>query len=535
VLPGKQYTPEDLLTIVRRRWLVIGVPFVLVVLAAAAVSLSLPKRYRSETVILVIPQRVPESYVRSTVSARIEDRLLSISQQILSRTRLERVIQDFNLYQEERRQSLMEDVVARMRNAIWVEVVKGDSFRVSYTGDDPATVQKVTNRLAALFIGENLRDREMLAEGTNQFLQAQLDDARRRLLDNEQKLENYKRTYAGELPTQVGSNLQAMQNVQMQVQALIESLNRDRDRKSAVERTIADLNLPGDRPGPAPVASTPQLTDVSVGGSIAEQLAAAQASLQALELRLTGEHPDVARMRRQVAELRQRAADTKSGPSLSLEAVETTTPSELAKLNRLQELQTERRNLEEQIVAKTAEERRLRDLTSALQVRIDAVPTREAELTELTRDYATLQNIYNTLLVKREDSKISANLERRQVGEQFKLIDPAGMPEKPVSPNLLRLNLLGAILGLGLGVGLTALLEYRDTSFRTEHDVVGVFALPVLAQIPVMTTAVEAKRRRRRRVAFGVVVAVMVLCAGGGAVGWKLGMWELGILDGLHK
>ncbi len=139
--------------------------------------------YRSDARILVVPQRVPESYVRSSVTTNLRDRLQSISQQILSRTRLERVIQDFDLYTEERRTGVMEDIVDRMRKNIEVNVEDGGAFALGFIGTDPRTVMKVTDRLASLFIEENLRDREVLAEGTNQFLEAQMEDARRRLLE----------------------------------------------------------------------------------------------------------------------------------------------------------------------------------------------------------------------------------------------------------------------------------------------------------------------------------------------------------------
>src|SRR5207245_4937440 len=188
--------------------------------------------YRSETLILVVPQRVPVAYVKSTVTARIEDRLQSISQQILSRTRLERIIQDFNLYERERRTGIMEDLVERMRKDIEVQIVKGDAFRVAFTADSRRTAMKVTERLASLFIDESLRDREVLAEGTNQFLEAQLEDARRQLIDNEKKLEDYRRLHAGELPKQQESNLQGLHNIEMQLQALVDSLHRDRDART---------------------------------------------------------------------------------------------------------------------------------------------------------------------------------------------------------------------------------------------------------------------------------------------------------------
>jgi len=174
VIPGKTYTPEDIVRIAwRRKWWAV-LPAIAVAAGVAGWARTLPNLYHSETLILVVPQRVPESYVRSTVTTRIEDRLQSITQQILSRTRLERIVQDFNLYAEERRTAIMEDIVERMRREIEVQVVKGDAFRVGFTSSDARTAMRVTERLASLFIEENLRDREVLAEGTNQFLEAQL-------------------------------------------------------------------------------------------------------------------------------------------------------------------------------------------------------------------------------------------------------------------------------------------------------------------------------------------------------------------------
>src|SRR6516162_9260374 len=167
MIPGKQYRPEDFLHVAwARKWQIL-VPFVIIAAATIVGVRFLPNRYLSETFILVVPQRVPETYVRSTVTTRIEDRVQTITQQILSRTRLERIIQDFNLYPELRKTAIMEDVVERMRSSIGVQVVKGDAFRVSFTSDDARTAMRVTERLASLFIEENLRDREVLAEGTN--------------------------------------------------------------------------------------------------------------------------------------------------------------------------------------------------------------------------------------------------------------------------------------------------------------------------------------------------------------------------------
>jgi uncharacterized protein involved in exopolysaccharide biosynthesis len=236
MLPGKSINAGDVVHVVRRRIWLLLLPFALVSASTAVVARLLPDKYRSETLILVVPQQVPESYVRSTVTTRIEDRLQSIAQQILSRTRLERIIQDFNLYDKERKAGIMEDVVEGMRRDINIQVVKGDAFRVTYSGTEPRTVMRVTERLTSLFIEENLHDREVLADGTNQFLEAQLEDSRRRLIEQEHKLEEYRKLHSGELPSQLEANMQAMQNAQLQIQAHL-GITESRSRSPAPAAT----------------------------------------------------------------------------------------------------------------------------------------------------------------------------------------------------------------------------------------------------------------------------------------------------------
>jgi polysaccharide chain length determinant protein (PEP-CTERM system associated) len=505
MLPGKSLTPEDVLQIFRRRIWLLLVPFAIVSALTTAVSRVLPDRYRSETLILVVPQRVPESYVRSTVTTRIEDRLQSISQQILSRTRLERIIQDFNLYANERRTGIMEDVVDGMRKDIVVQVVKGDAFRVTYSGDDPRTVMRVTERLASLFIEENLRDREVLAEGTNQFLEAQLDDARRRLIEQEKKLEAYRKRFSGELPSQLDSNLQALQNAQQQLQTAGDSLNRDRDRRLLIERQLGDLEQliaasadaerTGDRGGSVDADGTPS------GGTAEQQLASARAALSSLETRLKPGHPDIVRLKRLVRDLEKTA--TAEAPK--------TNPAEAARQKRRDDLRLELAQLDRQIAAKQADEERLRGAITSLQKRVDIVPTRESEMTELMRDYSTLQTGYATLLTKNEESKIAANLERRQIGEQFKLLDPARVPEKPYSPNRSRINFAGMAGGLALSLMLIAFVEYRDKSFNTDSEVMAVLSLPVLAVVPFMQSHAERRRAAWRRAFVGVGLGATVV------------------------
>src|ERR1051325_6014936 len=191
----------------RRAWIVLA-PLAIGAATGLVVFKQLPSWYRSETLIMLMPQRVPDSYVKSTVTEKIEDRLATLEDQILSRSRLERIIVDLGLYSDLRQKQSLEQVVERMRKEITVKTEGKESFRLTYVSQNPQTVQKATERLASLFIEENLRDREKQAEDTNEFLDSQLQDARRRLLDHEKKLEEYRRQYSGQLPSQATTNLQ---------------------------------------------------------------------------------------------------------------------------------------------------------------------------------------------------------------------------------------------------------------------------------------------------------------------------------------
>ncbi len=521
MIPGKVYTPDDLLRAAwRHKWAIL-IPFVLVSLGTAGVAQYLPNRYRSETLILVVPARVPDSYVKATVTTRIEERLQSISQQILSRTRLERIIQDFELYAEERRVGIMEDIVEKMRRDIQVQIVKGDAFRVAYTGDEPRTVMRVTERLASLFIDESLKDREVLAEGTNSFLETQLEDARRQLVEHEKRLEAFRRQHDGELPTQVDANLQTIRSSELRLQALNESINRDRDQKILVERQIAELSMPDPEPiAPLNLASPADGSPLPAG-SASVQLEVARKQLDMLVLRYTAEHPDVVRMKRLVKDLEKRVdAEAMVQPLSPAAAPKPVNRAERVKQVRLDDLHMVHDALERNIANKTNEQKQLQREIGEAQARVAAAPTRESELVELTRDYDTLQKAYANLLAKQQDSKVAANLERRQIGEQFKVLDPARMPEKPYSPNRPLIDGFGALAGLALGIGMVALLEYRDTTLKTDAEVSRVLALPVLASVPIMITKAERRTQRRRRIMLSFATAVVVIAAAAVLV-WK--------------
>ena len=517
MIPGKQYSFDTLLQVAnRRKWLIL-IPALVIAVIGAAVIYQLPNVYRSETLILVVPQRVPESYVKSTVTARIEDRLQAISQQILSRTKLEQIITDFNLYSEERADGeLMEDIVERMRiRDVGIGVVKGDAFRLSFQSDDPRVAMRVTERLGSLFIDESYRDREVLAQSTSEFLATQLDEARRQLVLNENKLQEYQRTFNGELPSQMSANLQGLHNTEIALQQLGESLNRDRERRITFERTVADVL---EAPEPAPAAEDRLRPDMSQ--TLQDELRAAQQALIAVELKLKPEHPDVRRQRRAVEELEKRVDAQKLEGTLMSRPPANSVAMDYAKRKRLMDAKAELDNLDREIQAKLGEEQRLRGMLGMYQARIEATPVRESELAALTRDYETLQQTYRSLLQKKEESEISANLEKRQIGEQFKILDPARMPEKPISPDRPRLYLIAILAAIAIGLGLAATAEYFDRTLRTEADVRAALNLMVLATVPTMRDAAVMTSRWRRRLAIGAGATAMLAIAVTAA--WRL-------------
>jgi polysaccharide chain length determinant protein (PEP-CTERM system associated) len=511
VIPGKKYQPEDFLRVLlARKWLFL-VPFVTVALTTAIVVYFLPDRYRSTAVVQVVPPRVPPDLVSNPVRSTLSMRLQRMQQQILSSARLETLINEFNLYPEERRTEVLEDVIERMRNRdIRVNVARGSAFNVSFEAEDRTTATRVTARLAQLFIDESLRDREVSTQGTSQFIDSQLDETRQRLVEHEKKLEEYRRAHAGELPSQMTSNLTGASNTQMQLQSINDTLTRDRDRLQAFERELNDLTTQEN------IAAEPVVDTTEGGGTASQQLESARRQLRQLELRLKPEHPDIVRMKRVIADLEQKAEAEALQTPVSLAG--RSSPAEAARRSRMKELRNNVDALRTQIGRKETDADRLRDRLSKYQDRAEAAPTRETELIELNRDYDALRQLYSDLLRKSQESQMQAALETRQIGEQFRLLEAARAPERPVSPNRPQLNLLGVIGGLALGLGFVALAEYRDSTFKNDDDIVTSLSLPVLATIPNMITSGERRLARRRRMLLSVSAVLLALVAGATAI-----------------
>jgi polysaccharide chain length determinant protein (PEP-CTERM system associated) len=507
----------------RRKWYII-IPLVISILASFGVYKYLPKVYQASTLILVQPQRVPESFVQSTITEAIVDRLNAVKQEILSRTRLEKVIQEFNLYPTLKNKIPLEEVVERMRNAISVQVrnpprgsqprSRGEqaqqAFSISFEGGDPRTVMMVTNKLTSLFIEENLKGRETQAEGTSSFLNKEVENLDNQLRKKEEMLQAYKGRHIGNLPQQLEANLRILERLQQQIRTTSENKRGAEDRSILLQNQIEELKrretsappegLPGGsalRTGTERVPEDPLITQWN---NLNRDLNNAQS-------KYTENHPDVVDLKRKIANLEPKVKGLLEKQGASTEGQNTTVQGEINVRNLITPnaaLEAERtltRYKEQynqavlEVKRLKEEENNLKDQIALYQRRIEDTPKRELELGLLSRDYEHLKLNYQSLLDKKMKAQMSENLERKQQGEQFKVLDPARIPERPFKPDRNRILLMGALIGLGLGLGLTWFREFMDQSFRTVSDVEEYLGIPVLATIPNLKEEMKDERK----------------------------------------
>ena len=464
---------------IRRKWLIVGA-ILLSVAVAGLLCVVLPKSYRSSTLILVEDQKIPEEYVKAIVGGGIEGRLTMIQQQVMSRTLLSRVMEEFKLYQSEVRQYGLETVIEDMRKDIKVQTVgtvgpRGksvESFSISFSHEDPMTAMKVTAKLTSQFIEENLKAREQLVEGATEFLEQELRLAKDRLEQQEQSISAFKTKYMGELPQQTDANLHALDRLQSDLIAVNENIHRLTDRQSMIQKSIREYQATG--------ATTDGSTTGAGGPAAIDPLVARLRELERNLATLTAEYketyPDIVQTKQEMKEVTAQLAkkygvkpeETGSG------AVQRFDPYRRGLIRERDEIKIELARLQER-------QQRLTGTMKEYEVRVERAPTREQELMILLRDYDNMQKNYQSLLDKKLNARVAENLEKRQKGEQFRIIDPANLPEKPEKPNRLLIMLLGLASGCGLGMGGAVALEHLKPSFRRLEEVEMALGLPVIA------------------------------------------------------
>lgn len=479
----------------RRKWL--AVPVAAATLAAAVSTVTfLPNIYRSSATILVERQQVPEEFVKSTVTSAVENRLQTITQEVLSRSRLLDLIDRFGLYADLKTRAPLEEVIERMRQDIAVEP-KGIeqkwsnrvtiAFAISYTGSDPRKVAQVTNALASFYIEENLKARERQATGTAEFLRVQLEETKKRLDQQEQQVSQFKRGNMGELPEQMQANLSTLERLNAQLRLNSENQTRAIERQSALAKESVEED-------PLPTSDAP--------GTGEARIAKMKRDLIQLQTWFTDDHPRVVRMKAQIAALEEELR-AKGGAE---PAKEEATPQGAYS----RQLKKTMNEVDGEIKVLKAEEGSLRRTIAAYQQRVENTPHREQEFQAISRDYEATRGLYQSLLKRYEEARLSESMEQRQKGEQFRILDPAMASEQPAAPKRPQLILLGLLLSLGLAAGSVLLAEQLDTSFHTLDDLRASTRVPVLVSIPHIAIEADA-RRRHRRFGIGATAAILVL------------------------
>ena len=520
------------LEIVRRRRMLALLPFVFVVAAAASLAFFLPSLWTARATVLVDRQAIPEAFVKSTVNTDVDARLLTLSHDVLDTPRLSKIILENNLYASLRQSKPMPDVVERMRKDIAIDVKEPPErrgressslvFTVAYTTTDPAVSARVTNTLASLFSEENSRQREQQAAGTSEFLEAQLRELRGKLADQEQKITAYKEQYLGELPEQKEVNLRTLERLQQQLSLAYENNRRATERRQNINQAMNNLDLASAMTATGETALAPAVTP---GETAAARLSILRQELAALQTTYSDKYPDVIQMKEQIRIMERRAEEEKKLASASVSASPRSGRPNMSRSTRdflvagqnpyVLSLMQQRDQADVEAKASSDEISGLTRQIATYQRRLEMTPKREQELALITRDYETTREMFRGLLAKHGEAGIAAELEQRQKGERFRVIDQARMPERPAGPNRLRLLIVGLVLALGAAGVAVVLAEQVDTSYRRAEEVRATAGVPVLSTIPRIVTEddrLHAARQRRMTLA---AVAVGLLAVVG--------------------
>lgn len=472
MLGHRPLTPEDYGAILKRRWWVVAIPAAILPIIAYAATFFVTPQYVSQTLVLVEQQKVPESYVKPVITEDLDSRLATMKEQILSRSRLAPIIERFNLYAN--KGLSMDDRIDKARKGIGIKPIQSDitrglpGFFISFTANDPRTAQLVCGEITSLFVSENLHAREASAEGTTDFLQGQLNDAKAKLDEQAAKLAQFQQQYAGRLPDEQSTNLSMTSTLSTQLDAATQALTRMEQDKSYAQAMLSQQVE----------AQQAQMTAHGVAPQVQQaQLQQLQDQEAQLLTRYTDDYPDVIAVRRKIKELQAAMA---KAPAPARPAA--TTPSRSDSPAILQ-LRAQIRAMDIGIAQKRSEQSRIQGQLRMYQDRISASPQVQEQYKSITRDTQTAQQFYDSLLNKMNDSKMGTDLERRQQGEQFTVMDEPNLPEAPTFPKRSVFFAGGLAGGIALGLLLTGLLEYKDTAMRSERDIWAFTKLPTLAVI----------------------------------------------------
>jgi protein tyrosine kinase modulator len=476
----------------RRKWWILGPLFFgwLLVFVSAWV---LPATYTSEAIILVEEPKVPKTLVEPNVQVDLMERVQSMSQEVLSRSRLLNMIQDLKLYP--RYEGSPDDQVKQMRDDIKLELVQAPAtagknagelvaFKIDYGAPKPKTAQQVNARLVSFFIDENVRASQQQSESTTFFLDSQARAAAKALTDEEAKVHAFEAEHEGSLPAELQSNMQIMQGLQNQLQAALGARERAIQQQTYLNSLMNQYQTMG----------TDSLAATAPVG-LDRQMEEERAALANLRTKYTDDHPDVKAMKDSIARLEKLKKDMSAEARENLET-NTATPAQMAAMGPLIQLQSQMKANKLELQSLEQKIQQLQQAGQMYQKRIEDTPAVQAQMEDLMRDYDSTKKAYSDLLDKTGQSSLATNLQRQQQGEQFRIIDPPGLPDKPSFPDRFKFSLAGVAVGILLAVGLGAGIEFLDDRIRNEEELAAAVPLPVLVEIPPLPTQREIRRAR---------------------------------------
>jgi len=477
MLGHRTLTVEDYTTILKRRWWILAVPAVVFWIVGVAITFFLTPRYTSQTLVLINQQKVPENIVKPVVTEDLNSRLASMREQIMSRSSLEPIIKQYNLYD-----SLHGDMDARLglaRKNIGIDPIQSEirsnglpGFKISFTAGDPQTAQQVCAQITSLFTSANVRNRADSVRGTTSFLQEQLAQQKAKLDEQDQKLATFKRQYAGMLPEDNANNLNILTTLNSRLDATTQQLNNAQQNKTMTESMLSQQLQA--------LAAAPNGSSVQAPGAAEKELENLMSQETELSTHYTDEYPALKRVRSRIAELQKQIDRAANAPPAPVKTERSPGRVEPASV---QQLRTQIRLIDAAIAAKRKEQDQVDSQIRMYQSKIQSSPLIEEQEKELTRDYQTTLDAYNALKKNLDDSKMASDLELRQQGETFDLLDAANLPETPTFPNRAVFGGAGFFGGLVIGLAIIALLEYKDTALRSERDIWAFTQLPTLAVI----------------------------------------------------
>jgi succinoglycan biosynthesis transport protein ExoP len=486
---------ERFLNIIRRRHMHLLIPFFLTWLIVWGSSWILKPLYKSSTQILVEQPTMPANYVAPNVNDDLQARLQSITQQILSTTRLSLIINKLNLYPDPALS--MDDKVGRMRDDISVDLVRDarsndiTSFEVSFSAPRPEVAQQVTTELTNLFISENIKVRQEQSAGTTKFIQDQLETARVQLAEQEAKVRAFEGGHEGILPSQQTSNLQILAGMQAQLQNEQDALTQAKQQRVYVQAMI-DQNR-ALRSATRPDGTPTGLAEVN------QQLERLRTQLVDLSSRYTDQYPDVVKLKEQIAKTEKLRDELLAAPKKPVE--ESAAAHEvdgLGPASPIAQLQGQLKVNQAEIANHEHRIDELQQKVGEYQGRLNAAPTTEQELAEVTRGYEQSKQIYDELLKKKNDSEMATSMEQMQQGEHFSVLDPPSLPLKPDFPNRIKFCGIGLGLGLLIGAIVAGAFEFADDRMYNEADLKAALPMTILTEVPeVAQPSDEAKRKRK--------------------------------------